>query len=186
MCGAFERELIRHCAATLAGHKCGSLFSWRACPGATIADCLREANRALAPRGVRLYLLRRDGDGGLVYVYRPSMLKRRLQDAQVRRFLAECGYGGGGCGECLRALARRASAQDGFPHEIGVFLDYPLEDVLGFIRHGGGGYRCVGCWKVYGDEQAARRRFELYRKCQRIYLECYRRGFGVARLTVAA
>lgn len=25
----FEEAVIAHCAPTLAGHKCGSLFSWR-------------------------------------------------------------------------------------------------------------------------------------------------------------
>ena len=29
MSARFEETLIRHCAATLAGHKCGSLFSYR-------------------------------------------------------------------------------------------------------------------------------------------------------------
>ena len=29
----FEETLIAHCAATLAGHKAGSLFSYRLCPG---------------------------------------------------------------------------------------------------------------------------------------------------------
>lgn len=186
MCGAFERELIRHCAATLAGHKCGSLFSWRACPGATIADCLREANRALAPRGVRLYLLRRDGDGGLVYVYRPSMLKRRLQDAQVPAL-------SGGM-RLWRGRMRRMPARARAARVRAGRLSARDRRVSGLSAGGRAGLhlpwrrrvRCVGCWKVYGDEQAARRRFELYRKCQRIYLECYRRGFGVARLTVAA
>ena len=32
----------------------------------------------------------------------------------------------------------------------------------------------------------ARRVFALYEKCRNVYLSCYRRGFGVARLTVAA
>ena len=42
-----------------------------------------------------------------------------------------------------------AEAAD-FPHEIGVFLGYPLEDVVGFIRHRGKCFTCCGCWKSYG------------------------------------
>ncbi len=41
--------------------------------------------------------------------------------------------------------------QGDFPHEIDVFLGYPCEDVRGFIRHGGQGYKLCGYWKVYGD-----------------------------------
>lgn len=47
------------------------------------------------------------------------------------------------------------SAPD-FPHEIGLFLGYPAEDVKGFIENKAACSKCSGCWKVYGDEQAAR------------------------------
>ena len=73
-----------------------------------------------------------------------------------------------------------------FPHEIGVFLDYPLEDVIGFIRNRGSGFCCLGCWKAYSNAEAAEKTFALYRKCREVYLNCYGKGFDVARLTVAA
>ena len=38
-----------------------------------------------------------------------------------------------------------------FPHEIGIFLGYPLADVAGFIRNKGRNCKCIGTWKVYGD-----------------------------------
>ena len=44
-----------------------------------------------------------------------------------------------------------------FPHEIGLFLGYPPEDVQGFLENRL--CKCVGCWKVYGDEQAAQNGF---------------------------
>jgi len=58
-----------------------------------------------------------------------------------------------------------------FPHEVGLFLSYPPEDVKGFINHCAGGFKCAGLWKVYGDEEKARSLFEKYRKCTEIY--CY-------------
>ena len=39
---------------------------------------------------------------------------------------------------------------------------------------------------AYTNEAAARKTFALYRKCRDVYLRCYARGYGVARLTVAA
>ena len=88
--------------------------------------------------------------------------------------------------ECIDALARRVHCGEEFPHEIGVFLDYPLEDVVGYIENRGDRALCSGCWKAYSNADEARRRFALYRKCREVYLRCYRKGFGVARLTVAA
>ena len=36
--------------------------------------------------------------------------------------------------ELLAQLAERLCCEQDFPHEIGVFLGYPLADVIGFIK----------------------------------------------------
>ena len=53
-----------------------------------------------------------------------------------------------------------------FPHEIGLFLGYPPEDVEGFCRYQGQNYKLCGRWKVYGDREAACRRFQRYDHCR--------------------
>lgn len=68
------------------------------------------------------------------------------------------------------------------PHEIGFFLGYPVEDVLGFIEHEGRDYRCLGCWKVYGDVRAAQRSFARYRRCARRCQRLYGTGVPLAEL----
>ena len=40
-----------------------------------------------------------------------------------------------------------------FPHEIGLLLGYPPEDVSGFIENGGKNFLCSGYWKVYKGRQ---------------------------------
>ena len=48
------------------------------------------------------------------------------------------------------------------PHEIGVFLDYPLHDVKAFA--GCDRQKCIltGYWKVYAEEKNALRRFREF------------------------
>lgn len=185
MSGRFEENLIRHCAATLAGHKCGSLFSYRPSPGEDTATHIAEIDALLSNKGLRARLLKRCPHGDLVYLYRPAILEARLHEPDVAHFLEKLGYGGLSAAACLTALAGRIHCGE-FPHEIGVFLDYPLADVIGFIENGGCNSRCSGCWKAYSNEADAQKRFTLYRKCRDVYLNCYRRGFGVTRLAVAA
>ena len=72
-----------------------------------------------------------------------------------------------------------------FPHEVGLFLSYPPEDVKGFIDHGAGGFKCAGLWKVYGDEEKARSLFEKYRKCTEIYCALWQSGSRLEQLAVA-
>lgn len=87
----------------------------------------------------------------------------------------------------LAHLARRIMEKGGeFPHEIGLFLGYPLGDVKGFIKHRGQNCKCTGCWKVYCDEREARRQFCRFEKCRSIYCRLYREGRALSRLTVAA
>ena len=84
--------------------------------------------------------------------------------------------------DCLKAKFARS---DEFPHEVGVFLGYPLEDVKGFIANGGKNCKCVGCWKVYCDECEAKKRFAAFQKCRRVYAALFQQGKTVNQLTVA-
>ncbi len=52
--------------------------------------------------------------------------------------------------------------ENGFPHEIGIFLGYPAGDVMEYIRNNGKNYILCGYWKVYHNPEEARRTFELY------------------------
>ena len=82
-------------------------------------------------------------------------------------------------------LARRFRCSKDFPHEIGLFLGYPPEDVRGFMEQGSRACKCVGCWKVYGDVEAAQKRFDTFRSCKDCYLRCVTRGNTIEQLAVA-
>ena len=52
----------------------------------------------------------------------------------------------------MRCLIERLQNREDFPHEIGLFLSYPPEDVQGFIDNRAHNYKRICAWKVYGDE----------------------------------
>ena len=54
------------------------------------------------------------------------------------------------------------SDHQSFPHELGLLLGYPVEDVVGFIKNEGRNYLYSGYWKVYGDVTTARKTFDSY------------------------
>ena len=129
-----ETALVKHCAPTLARLKPGNMFVLAGLDGREAAREMRALNRLLAPKGVALTVLRRCGGKTLFYLYRPDELAAILGAEAARAFLRHCGYGEFGSEAALRVLRRRLRAGEGFPHEVGVFLGYPLKDVLGFIR----------------------------------------------------
>jgi len=181
-----EDHLIRYCAPTLAGIKTGSLFTCPCiCPD-ELRKTVRNLNKRLVPKGLRLLPLRFSEDKALMYVYRPAGLRNDFSQKDAHRLLKENGYHcTGSCENCIAQLARKLRSSASFPHEIGLFLGYPPEDVAGFIENKACRCKCSGCWKVYGDVDTAKKKFAQYHKCSRVYQKCWENGCSLDRLAVA-
>ena len=105
-------------------------------------------------------------DKYLVLLYRRKELGEALGLIGIRSFLRDFGYDERELDKMLRRLSMRTElytqGKKGFPHEIGVFLGYPIEDVKGFIKNEGKGHLMTGYWKVYSDPVRAKRLFRQY------------------------
>lgn len=176
--------LVEHCSPTMAGLKTGSMFSCPPEAKSSLHASLRELNRRYAARGVRILPLGSVKGRTLIYMYRPDRLQKDLRDKTAQAILKERQYPTENAGRCLAELRRRLREGEDFPHEIGLFLGYPSEDVDGFIRNTAGNAKCIGAWKVYGDEKKAEKTFETYRKCTRLYRRAYDRYRSIDRLVV--
>ena len=180
-----EEILVRQGAPTLAGIKTGSLFP---CPcedrEALLSD-IRKLNRRLSPKGLCLLPLRFLPGQALLYLYRPAGLRRDLRDVQASELLRQAGYGDESCERCVARLVCRFRESSEFPHEVGLFLSYPPEDVKGFINHCANGFKCAGLWKVYGDEHRAQRMFDRFKRCTDTYYRLWQAGATIEQLAVA-
>ncbi|MBR1751532.1 MAG: DUF3793 family protein [Ruminococcus sp.] len=162
----FEKKIAFHTAPALCGVKCASLIS---------LDC----HEFDIPGNVSLFNLKAGGSGiymralcecksrALLLVYNKSLLTKRLGESRVRVLLRSCGYGRDlSLDKCLDTLADRIRSGGDFPHEIGVFLGYPIDDVIGFIKNGGENFKLCGCWKVYSNADKAKKTFKQYDRCR--------------------
>ena len=116
----------------------------KACGTSDCADLARRVrswNEQLGEKGLCVRVLKGcvRTHRYLVYVYRESKLRAVLAQPQVRDFLCKEGYAlpqqVDDYAPLLRQLSRRLCCEADFPHEIGVFLGYPLYDVMGFIEN---------------------------------------------------
>ena len=180
-----EEMIVRLCSPTLAGLKTGSLFSSPYGDIRQLLHELRALNQKLVPKGLRVIPLRAVSGRALIYLYRPRRLKSDLANDEAAALLAGYGYPSDGGERCLGKLAQKLRSSEGFPHEIGLFLGYPPEDVRGFIENRAAHAKLTGCWKVYGDENKARQVFEQYKKCTSVYCAQWKRGKSIERLAVA-
>ena len=106
-------------------HHCGRNFYrlWKECGHALLDDC-GLVGRVLVDRGDSLLLL----------VYAPSLLDALLQRPATRAMLHRAGYAQAeNTMAVLAELQERCREGEGFPHEIGIFLGYPLKDVAAFL-----------------------------------------------------
>ena len=201
-----EEMIIRHCSPTLAGLKTANMFNCEYESEEELTQYLRNINTRLSRKGVRAIPLSCADNRALIYLFRPDDLEKDLSDERAVKILASAGYAACGAGKepgkrkdcccnagckgvssCLMHLVGRLKETRtgmGFPHEIGLFLGYPPEDVKGFIEGDTANCTCVGTWKVFGDEKSARRTFAKYRKCSEVYSRLYGQGRPLEQLTV--
>ena len=151
-----EEQVVRHCAPTLAGLKTGSMFGAWYPSARALREDLRRWNQRLAGKGVCFLPLRYEKQPG-ADLRLPSQPPAGGSGPPGRR----------GAAGPLRVRPRfprpvpvpaalRMAQSEGFPHEVGLFLGYPPEDVRGFMECRAKGFRCVGCWKVYGTRKKPR------------------------------
>ena len=175
---SIDSGLAFHSAPTLLGVKCANLISFDLREEA-IAEYLQEFKARLSGNGLTAIQLCRCRKRTLVYIYNEKMLTAWLSMPQVRQFLSEYGYT---CDMSVEQKLRRLSSRmscGSFPHEIGAFLGYPVEDIRGFISNSGRNCLLCGYWKVYGNAEKARRTFRTYDRCRNILFDRLNHGMSL-------
>ena len=170
-----ERSLAGLCGAAMAGIKPASL----AVCGGEEAEELYAKRRVFAEKGIRIEPLRTEKDKIVYLVFRENKLREQLTGEENAAFLRRYGYPAG-FEERLAFLRLRLQSRC-FPHEIGVFLGYPLEDIVGYLNDPKG---CIfsGAWKVYADPEKKKRLFEKYRRCSNYIMRRLLAGETLAQI----
>ena len=176
----FERTLAVHSAPALLGVKCANLISLRVSSNLL----MRYVPEFERHSGLRMRILCRCRERVLLYVYHETLLDMQLSRPEIRTFLAQYGYTEYmSADDMLSRLSERMGCGS-FPHEIGIFLGYPLPDVQGFIENEGRNCLLCGYYKVYSDPERAQRTFANYDRCRDILCDKLDRGYDLFQALV--
>lgn len=181
----FEYQLLRHTSPTLAGIKVSNLFSF---PKEQLLQYRQEIqyyNTQMRERDLCIDYIYSCSGRIFVLVYRKKMLKDILSQPKTASFLLSEGYPdprSTDLARILNHLRRRTNHCHEFPHEIGFFLGYPADDVFEFISQKGKNYKLCGYWKVYFNEQSARKTFLAYNQSRELLLEKAKSGNPISSL----
>ena len=155
-----EYMIGRYCGITYAGIKPASLI----CVKKSEYRGMKKISDLFEKRGFKAVPLKGNVKRVAVLIYNERALGDILFSSEIKNFLAGHGYRYENVKEAVETFKIRMKKED-FPHEIGVFLGYPLADVLGFINSPYDGVKISGYWKVYSDVKAAESTFERFRRC---------------------
>ncbi|MCI6459024.1 DUF3793 family protein [Terrisporobacter sp.] len=104
-----------------------------------------------------------DGGKRVLFINEKSM-EKVLVNKRCINFLKFVGYSSDyELNDYMDELVFRLQSEE-FPHEIGVFLGYPLKDVLGFMGYGKNELVEVKNWRIYGDKEIS---YEVYNNFMR-------------------
>ncbi len=195
------RFLLVKTAAVRRGVKPGELLRVRHCYAGVNAEGLRVClyrSDIYGILGLDYVELKVEAESSLVLFYDPSVLAATLSERRNARWLARMGYpmadaqervppvgrpsssptADGHLSSMLEHLVRRAGECD-LPHEVGIFIGYPLKDVAGFMRNIPSTPVHNGVWRVYGDARESLVRMKEYAQIETEAREALQRADGV-------
>ncbi len=171
-----ETKLALQCAPLITGIKISNLL--------IVSSCDEDAVRMILKKtGIIYYRLLRLAEKTTFLVFHKNQLAAYLQDSDVRSILKANGYHEFSLGGILRTFQYRYETYmnqgEGFPHEMGLLLGYPVEDVEGFIAHKGKNFLYSGYWKVYNDVPSKKKIFAAYENAKEQLIQLLGRGYGM-------
>ncbi len=176
---SLQVRIIFQCAPFLKGLKA-------ACMVSVEKEFCQEFQKVFEGTDMEYKILSENKGRRLVFLYRRNELSAYLRRDEVRNFLENYGYScedfESALGRLSERVCRYACENRGFPHEIGAFLNYPIEDVKAFIKQGGKGEIMNGYWKVYHNPRRARFIFQAYDKAQTSAVNEYLAGRSIREI----
>ena len=147
-----EIQIALQCAPLLTGRKISNLL--------TVDKRFRSAVlRLFRSSAVSCYVLYESDDRITFLLYVRKKLEAYLRTEKVKKLMEEFGCSGCILSKILYRVSERYRAhmegKGDFPHEIGLLLGYPPEDVIGFIENRGQN-PLEECRKVFAGYDQAR------------------------------
>lgn len=176
-----EVKIAGQCAPVLAGVKPSNM---RVLENKHIRDVVRT----LEGTGLSWRCLYAGEEKNIWLLYRKVALEEIVFRQEEWSFLAENGYEEERLDQMLIRLGQRfreyRKTQDvPFPHEMGVFLGYPMADVKGFIKHEGKNYLYSGYWKVYENVEERKELFKSYEQIRNVFIQEAEKGKNLWEIT---
>lgn len=169
-------QLALQCAPVISGIKISNLLT-------IPVKNLKELSAVLKKTELSFRILYPGRERLVILIYREAELREYLERDEVREFIYSCGYETSDISKIFPIFVKRymryMELKRDFPHELGLLLGYPIEDVEGFIENHGKNFLHSGYWKVYKDAEHKIRLFKNYERVQTEIVRLLYEGLGI-------
>jgi hypothetical protein len=177
---SFDKMMIHYCAPTLCGIKSGNMFFIK-------NDVFSENNfnqwkETFSTYGILTFAIQLSNFTTGILTCNVCWVRKILDDAMVNAYLHGKGYNSTSVFDFVEIFSNRIKTQKGFPHEIGVILGYPIDDVIEFEKHQGRNCKYCGYWKTYTDIEKAKDCKCRYKNCSCLCEKWYKEGYSIIQI----
>ncbi|MCH5251772.1 MAG: DUF3793 family protein [Lachnospiraceae bacterium] len=177
-----DTQLALHCAPLIVGLKTSNLFIIQRKQFRLVRKLLHSSN-------ICYYIFYLTEKRATVFLYNRIKLQNHLAEKEIREFLSSSGYKQTSLKTVLPVFRERYQTylqeKRNFPHEIGLLLGYPIEDVRGFVENNGKNYLYTGYWKVYEDVPAKKHLFRMYELAKETLIQLVINGVSMEEIMEA-
>lgn len=153
-----EIQLALQCAPMITGLKISNLLIVQ-------KNKLHSVKWILKDTDISHCVLLQTEEKAILLLYKEFQLESYISQTKVKRLLTALGYQEHNLESLLQMFRHRytdyMTGGKFFPHEMGLFLGYPVKDVEGFIENEGKNFLYTGYWKVYENLAA---KIDLFQK----------------------
>ncbi len=169
-----EKYIAYYCAPVIFGIKASSTI---------IIKSSQSINfKYFVDTQIKFYEIAQIRDKKLYLIFRKELLMKAINNSMLFEFMNKF-YKENEVEYCLRIFSSKykdyLKKQGDFPHELGIFLDYPPKDVIEFIKNNGANYKICGYWKVYDDVKKAMEIFVEYDKSKSVIMQELKNGKSI-------
>ena len=178
---SFDQIMIHYSAPTLCGIKPANLFSIKKAVFSKMS--FKKWQTVFDTHGISAIAARISAGNVVVLVYNARLLEQVLNNPVAHSYLAEKGYKN--CSDLyavVKKMINHMKRGKNFPHEIGVILGYPVEDVIAFEKHKGRECKFCGCWKAYSNVENAKQCQCRYRMCSCMCKQLFDEGYTIHQI----
>lgn len=171
-----ETQLALQCAPVIAGLKTSNLLIIE-------NGNMHKVKNILKGTVMSCYVLLAAEKKTTILLYNKRRLELFLSDRKVTELLEELGYSSTVLRDILPVFrARYENYMSGgtvFPHEMGILLGYPVEDVKGFIINDGKNFLYTGYWKVYSNLTEKLQLFQKFERAKETLVQLVSKGVSM-------